>query len=62
MVFLPAVSWPQVCPGLNLNPASGGARDRGPPICLNGADDNDNFKRRAVNIHPPLESVEDFSI
>jgi len=53
---------PQVSPGLNLNPASGGARESGTAYLLNGADDNDNFSEGAVNIHPPLESVEDFSI
>jgi len=53
---------PQVTPGLNLNPASGGARESGTAYLLNGADDNDNFSEGAVNIHPPLESVEDFSI
>jgi hypothetical protein len=53
---------PQVSPGMNLNPASGGARESGTAYLLNGADDNDNFSEGAVNIHPPLESVEDFSI
>jgi len=53
---------PQVTPGLNLNPASGGARESGTAYLLNGADDNDNFSEGAVNIHPPLESVQDFSI
>jgi Carboxypeptidase regulatory-like domain len=53
---------PGVTPGMNLNPASGGARESGTAYLLNGADDNDNFSEGAVNIHPPLESVEDFSI
>src|SRR5882672_7385354 len=53
---------PQVSPGLNLNPASGGARESGTAYLLNGADDNDNFSAGAINISPPLESVEDFSI
>jgi hypothetical protein len=53
---------PQVQPGLNMNPASGGARESGTAYLLNGADDNDNFSEGAVNIKPPLESVEDFSI
>ena len=53
---------PQVSPGMNLNPASGGSRESGTAYLLNGADDNDNFSEGAVNIHPPLESVEDFSI
>jgi hypothetical protein len=53
---------PQVQPGLNMNPASGGARESGTAYLLNGADDNDNFSEGAINVHPPLESVEDFSI
>lgn len=53
---------PQVQPGLNMNPASGGARESGTSYLLNGADDNDNFSEGAINVHPPLESVEDFSI
>ena len=53
---------PSVQPGLNMNPASGGARESGTAYLLNGADDNDNFSEGAVNVHPPLESVEDFSI
>src|SRR5205807_5984563 len=53
---------PQVSPGLNMNPTSGGARESGTAYLLNGGDDNDNFSEGAVNIHPPLESVEDFSI
>ena len=53
---------PQVTPGLNTNPASGGARESGTAYLLNGADDNDNFSEGGVNIHPPIESVEDFSI
>ena len=53
---------PQVSPGLNLMPAAGGARESGTAYLLNGGDDNDNFSEGAINIHPPLESVEDFSI
>jgi hypothetical protein len=53
---------PQVTPGINLNPTAGGARESGTAYLLNGADDNDNFSEGAINIHPPLESVEDFSI
>src|SRR5256885_4294588 len=52
----------QVSPGLNMNPASGGARESGTAYLLNGGDDNDNFSEGAINVHPPLESVEDFSI
>ena len=53
---------PQVSPGLDMNPTAGGARESGTAYLLNGADDNDNFSEGAINIHPPLESVEDFSI
>src|SRR6266478_6742910 len=53
---------PSVMPGLNMNPASGGARESGTAYLLNGGDDNDNFSEGAINIHPPLESVQDFSI
>lgn len=53
---------PSVQPGLNMNPASGGARESGTAYLLNGSDDNDNFSEGAINIHPPLESVQDFSI
>lgn len=53
---------PSVTPGLNLNPASGGARESGTSYLLNGSEDNDNFSEGGINIHPPLESVQDFSI
>jgi hypothetical protein len=53
---------PSVTPGMNLNPASGGARESGTAYLLNGGDDNDNFSEGAINIHPPLESVQDFTI
>src|SRR5437667_9725493 len=53
---------PQVSPGLNMNPTSGGARESGTAYLLNGGDDNDNFSEGAINIHPPLDSVQDFSI
>jgi len=53
---------PQVSPGLDMSPTSGGARESGTAYLLNGADDNDNFSEGAINIHPPLESVQDFSI
>ncbi len=53
---------PQVTPGLNLMPTAGGARESGTAYLLNGGDDNDNFSEGAINIHPPLESVQDFSI
>jgi hypothetical protein len=53
---------PQVTPGMDLSPTSGGARESGTSYLLNGADDNDNFGEGAINIHPPLESVQDFSV
>ena len=53
---------PQVSPGMDLMPTSGGARESGTSYLLNGGDDNDNFSEGAINIHPPLESVQDFSI
>jgi hypothetical protein len=52
----------QVTPGIDLMPTSGGARESGTSYLLNGGDDNDNFSEGAINIHPPLESVQDFSI
>ncbi len=53
---------PQVSPGLDMSPTSGGARESGTSYMLNGADDNNNFSEGAINISPPLESVEDFAI
>jgi outer membrane receptor protein involved in Fe transport len=53
---------PQVSPGLNMNPTSGGARESGTSYLLNGGDNNDNFSEGGINMHPPLESVQDFSI
>jgi len=53
---------PQVSPGLDTTPTSGGARESGTSYMLNGSDDNNNFSEGAININPPLESVEDFSI
>jgi Carboxypeptidase regulatory-like domain/TonB dependent receptor len=53
---------PQVTPGMDMSPTSGGARESGTAYLLNGGDDNDNFSEGAINIHPPLESVQDFSI
>src|SRR5205807_2238578 len=48
--------------GMNLNPASGGARESGTAYLLNGADNNDNFSEGGVNVNPPLESVGEFTI
>jgi carboxypeptidase family protein len=53
---------PQVSPGLDMSPTSGGARESGTSYLLNGADNNDNFSEGGINIHPPLESVQDFAI
>jgi hypothetical protein len=53
---------PSVSPGMDMTPTSGGAREAGTAYLLNGADDNDNFSAGAINIRPPLESVQDFTI
>src|SRR5215471_6508450 len=53
---------PSVAPGLDMSPTSGGAREAGTSYMLNGAEDNNNFSAGAININPPLESVEDFTI
>jgi hypothetical protein len=53
---------PSVSPGLDMVATSGGAREAGTSYLLNGAEDNNNFSAGAMNINPPLESVEDFSI
>jgi hypothetical protein len=53
---------PQVSPGLDMSPTSGGARESGTSYMLNGADDNNNFSEGAIGTSPPLESVEDFAI
>jgi hypothetical protein len=58
---------PSVSPGLDISgtmisPVSGGAREAGTSFMLNGAEDNNNFSAGALNINPPLESVEDFAL
>lgn len=53
---------PDTMPGLDLMPTSGGARESGTSYSLNGSDDNDNFSEGAINIQPPLESVQDFTM
>jgi len=61
---------PSVSPGLDMGgasgtapaPTSGGSREAGMSYMLNGAEDNNNFSAGAININPPLESVEDFSL
>jgi hypothetical protein len=53
---------PTATRGLDGNPTVGGARESGTSYLLNGGDNNDNFSEGAINIHPPLESVQDFAI
>ena len=53
---------PSVMPGLDGTATSGGARESGTSYLLNGGEDNDNYGEGGSNIHPPLESVQDFSI
>jgi len=53
---------PQAMPGLDTNVTAGGARESGTSYMLNGGEDNDNFSEGGINIKPPLESVQDFSI
>ena len=53
---------PSVSMGLDMVPTSGGAREAGTSYMLNGAEDNNNFSAGALNINPPLESVEDFAL
>lgn len=53
---------PQISPGLDMAPTSGGQREASTSYMLNGAEDNNNFSSGAININPPLESVEDFAI
>jgi hypothetical protein len=53
---------PQATRGLDGNPTVGGTRESGTSYLLNGSDNNDNFSEGAINTHPPLESVQDFSI
>ena len=53
---------PTVSPGLDMVATSGGAREAGTSYMLNGAEDNNNFSAGALNINPPLETVEDFAL
>ena len=53
---------PQAMPGLDNMITAGGARESGTSYMLNGGEDNDNFSEGGINIHPPLESVQDFSL
>jgi len=61
MATLPFLA-PQVTHGIDMSPTSGGARESGTSYLLNGGDDNDNFSEGSINIHPALESVQDFSL
>lgn len=61
-VFDLAFAAPSVTQGMNLNAASGGARESGTTYMLNGADNNDNFSEGSYNISPPLESVSEFTM
>ena len=53
---------PQAMPGMDTAVTAGGARESGTSYMLNGGEDNDNFSEGGINIKPPLESVQDFSI
>lgn len=53
---------PQAMPGMDTGVTAGGAREAGTAYLLNGGDDNDNFGEGVANVHPPLESVQDFSV
>ena len=53
---------PQAMPGLDNTVTAGGARESGTSYMLNGGEDNDNFGEGVANVHPPLESVDNFSI
>ncbi len=53
---------PQAMPGMDTTVTAGGARESGTSYMLNGGEDNDNFSEGGINIKPPLESVQDFSI
>jgi hypothetical protein len=61
-VFDLAFLAPQMSPGMDFTPTSGGARESGTEYLLNGADNNDNSNEGAYNITPPLESVAEFTI
>jgi hypothetical protein len=53
---------PQASPGMDNMITAGGARESGTSYMLNGGEDNDNFSEGGMNITPPLESVQDFSL
>jgi len=53
---------PQVSPGIDGMPTAGGSRESGTSYLMNGGEDNDNFSEGAINIRPPLDSIQDFSV
>ena len=53
---------PSVSPGIDGMPSSGGSRESGTSYLMNGGEDNDNFSEGAINIRPPLDSIQDFSV
>ena len=53
---------PQVSPGIDGMPSSGGSRESGTSYLMNGGEDNDNFSEGAINIRPPLDSIQDFTM
>src|SRR5205807_4764340 len=61
-IFDLAFMAPSVTQGMDLRPASGGARQSGTAYLLNGADNNDNFSEGVANVEPALESVQEFSL
>ncbi len=61
-IFDLAFMAPTVTQGMDLRPASGGARQSGTAYLLNGTDNNDNFSEGLPNVQPALESVSEFSL
>src|SRR5437016_4418438 len=61
-IFDLAFMAPTVTQGMDLRPASGGARQSGTAYLLNGADNNNNFSEGLPNLQPALESVQEFSL
>ena len=53
---------PQVSPGIDGMPSAGGSRESGTSYLMNGGEDNDNFSEGSINIRPPLDSIQDFSV
>src|SRR5207237_2809237 len=46
---------PQVSPGLDMSPTSGGAREPGTSYLMIDVDDKENFSERAIKIHQTFE-------